>query len=68
MKFYHGVNYILKIKKNDKEKKNKNLNKSYKFTFLNMKFTCNKMENIKIFSSFDNVLIHVHVLSIDDCF
>ena len=38
------------------------------YTFLNMKFTCNKMENIKIISSFDNVLIHVHVLSIDDCF
>ena len=33
-----------------------------------MKLTCNKMKNIKIISSFDIVLINVHVLSIDDCF
>ena len=37
------------------------------YTFLNMKFTHNKMENIKIIS-FHNMLIKLLVFSTDDCF
>ena len=33
-----------------------------------MKFTYNKMENIKIIISFHNMLIKVLVFSTDDCF
>ena len=33
-----------------------------------MKFTHNKMENIKIIISFHNMLIKVLVFSTDDCF
>ena len=33
-----------------------------------MKFKHNKMENIKIISSFDNVLIKLLVFSTDECF
>ena len=38
------------------------------YPFLNMKFTLNKMENIKIIISFHSMLIKVLVFSTDDCF
>ena len=38
------------------------------YTFLNMKFTHNKIENKKIIISFHNMLIKVLVFSNDDCF
>ena len=38
------------------------------YIFLNMKFTHNKMENIKIIISFHNMLFKVLVFSTDDCF